>query len=92
QMHDMVLDSLAAGLLERGIATLRFNFRGVGASEGVYDGGAGEEDDARAALATLSAEPAVDGQRLGLAGYSFGAGVAVGAAARASGIAALVLV
>lgn len=92
QMHDMVLDSLATSLLGRGIVTLRFNFRGVGASEGEYDGGAGEEDDVIAALDALAREPAVDGQRIGLAGYSFGAGVAVGAAARAPGIAALTLV
>src|SRR5262249_34552016 len=40
---------------EAGIATLRFNFRGVGTSEGSHGGGAGEQDDVRAALAALRA-------------------------------------
>lgn len=62
-----------------GYATLRFNFRGVGGSEGVHDKGQGEQDDVRAAMTTLAARlPA--GRLLGAIGYSFGAH----AAARAS--------
>jgi alpha/beta superfamily hydrolase len=60
-----------------GIAALRFNFRGVGASEGRYEGGQGEQDDVRAALANLRSVPDVDGDRIGLTGYSFGAAVAL---------------
>jgi alpha/beta superfamily hydrolase len=55
-----------------GYATLRFNFRGVGASEGSHDKGLGEQDDVRAAMATLGARlPA--GTPVGVIGYSFGA-------------------
>jgi alpha/beta superfamily hydrolase len=58
-----------------GLTTLRFNFRGAGASGGTHDGGAGEREDARAALAAL-AEHVPAGRPLGLAGYSFGSWVA----------------
>ena len=55
-----------------GYATLRFNFRGVGASEGIHDKGQGEQNDIRAAMATLAAQlPA--GRQVGVMGYSFGA-------------------
>jgi alpha/beta superfamily hydrolase len=58
-----------------GYATLRFNFRGVGASGGAHDEGRGEADDVRAALATLAAHlPA--GRPVGVMGYSFGAAMA----------------
>jgi alpha/beta superfamily hydrolase len=58
-----------------GLATLRFNFRGVGASSGVHDGGPGERRDAEAALDHL-AGLLPDRDALALAGYSFGAAVA----------------
>jgi alpha/beta superfamily hydrolase len=57
-----------------GLATLRFNFRGVGASAGVHAGGAGEQDDAAAALDALG--KAMPGGALAIAGYSFGARIA----------------
>ena len=58
-----------------GYATLRFNFRGVGTSEGIHDKGRGEQDDVRAAMATLAAHlPA--GSPVGVMGYSFGAAMA----------------
>lgn len=56
-----------------GVASVRFNFRGVGASAGVYDQGTGEQDDLLAVLAW--ADPARR-RRLWLAGFSFGAFVA----------------
>ena len=76
-MHNNVVDALCAAAIENDIAALRFNFRGTGNSEGRYDNGIGEQDDARAALAYLRALPEVDSERIALAGYSFGAGVAV---------------
>ncbi len=52
--------------------TLRFNFRGVGASEGVHDKGQGEQEDVRAAMAALAAH-LPGGAPVGVIGYSFGA-------------------
>ena len=50
-MHNKVVHTLARGLQERGLATLRFNYRGVGQSEGSYDEGRGETADALAVVA-----------------------------------------
>ena len=74
--NNNVVRALAEGALAVGVAALSFDFRGVGASEGSHDGGRGERDDARAALAAAAATPEVDASRIGLAGYSFGGGVA----------------
>ncbi len=72
-MHNKVVYQAAKALDSMGIAVLRFNFRGVGASEGSYDHGRGEEDDVRAALDYLAAE--FSGVPLLAAGFSFGAWV-----------------
>jgi len=79
-MHNNVVVALARAITERGIAVLRFNFRGAGGSEGSFGGGAGERADARAALTFLRQRPEVDPERMGIAGYSFGAAVALLAA------------
>jgi alpha/beta superfamily hydrolase len=79
-MHNKVVFQVAKVLQEQNIPALRFNFRGVGHSSGVYDEGRGEMDDARFALEFLSRRypgiPAI------IAGFSFGAwvGLRVGAA------------
>ncbi len=65
---------------EAGLATLRFNFRGVGASRGAHDQGRGEQEDVKAALALL-ADRLPGGRPVALAGYSFGAWVVAGVAA-----------
>ena len=58
-----------------GYATLRFNFRGAGGSEGTHDKGRGEQDDVTAAIKALATHlPA--GSRVGVMGYSFGAAMA----------------
>jgi alpha/beta superfamily hydrolase len=72
-MDNPVVVRCAEVAREEGIATLRFNFRGVGGSEGTHDEGRGEMDDVGHALAVLKARLA--GQPLGLLGYSFGAWV-----------------
>jgi len=59
------------------IASLRFNFRGVGRSEGKYDDGVGEQDDVRAALSFLETRDEIDSSRLALCGYSFGTMVGI---------------
>ena len=74
-MDDAVVTAIARSLGAAGVATLRFNFRGVGRSEGRHGGGSAEVDDVRAALDCLSGH--APGTRLALAGYSFGAAVAV---------------
>ena len=76
-MHNNVVDAVCQTAVENGIAALRFNFRGAGDSEGSYDNGIGERDDVRAALTCLRGLPEVDSGRVALAGYSFGAAVAL---------------
>jgi alpha/beta superfamily hydrolase len=75
-MRSIVISALFEALPERGIACLRFNFRGVEGSEGSYAEGRDEPLDVAAALdaATVAA---VDGP-LALIGWSFGADIALG--------------
>ncbi len=90
EMENNVVDAACQALVERGYAALRFNFRGVGASDGAFDEGRGEHEDARAALRCLAARPEVDERRIGLIGYSFGAMVAAEVAS--GGLRALALI
>ena len=64
-------------LTDHSIAGLRFNFRGVGRSEGQYDDGTGEQQDVKAALSFLQTRKEIDSSRLGLCGYSFGTMVGI---------------
>lgn len=77
-MDNKVVMTLARALLQLGYTAVRFNFRGVGSSEGHWDQGRGEVDDA---LAVVAAQRAA-GQPLVLGGFSFGGYVASQAAAR----------
>ena len=71
-MHNNVVAAVSRTYQKIGCTTLRFNFRGVGGSQGNYDDGIGEQEDVRAAVAYL----ADSGMRqIDLAGYSFGAWV-----------------
>ena len=79
-MHNSVVVALCRAAAARGIAALRFNFRGVGRSQGSFADGVGERADAAAALAHLPQLPEVDDDRVGIVGYSFGAAVALLAA------------
>ncbi len=90
-MDNNVVDALCDAALQEGLAALRFNFRGVGRSSGSYDNGDGEQDDVLAALQTAAER--MPAAAIGLAGYSFGAGMAARTAHRAAEpLAALILV
>ncbi|MCH7552882.1 MAG: alpha/beta fold hydrolase [Chloroflexi bacterium] len=91
-MDNNVVMAVIAGVTKRGIAALRFNFRGVGDSTGAYDGHGGEQDDVAAAVAYLLTLDEIDAHRVGLAGYSFGAMMAMGAAPHLAEVKALALV
>lgn len=71
-LHEKVTYRVARALEESGATVMRFNFRGAGRSEGVHDGGRGEQDDLRAALAHLRSVTGTD-VPVALAGFSFGA-------------------
>jgi alpha/beta superfamily hydrolase len=79
-MHFKVVFRAAKALQSAGLAVLRFNFRGVGRSEGRHDHGAGEQEDARAALFEL--QDRFPGLPLVLGGFSFGSVIALHVAAR----------
>ena len=79
-MDNKVVQTLARAFVASGWTTLRFNFRGVGASAGTHDEGRGETDDY---LAVVAHGLALSGaSALALAGFSFGAFVTTHAAAR----------
>ena len=77
-MHNKVAHTLARAFVRTGFAALRFNFRGTEESEGVYDAGDGELADALAAIEWLRAR--FPEKALWMAGFSFGAAIAVKAA------------
>jgi uncharacterized protein len=79
-MENKVVTTLAKAFVESGIATFRFNFRGVGATEGRHDEGRGETEDMLRVIE--HARRAVSHVPLHLAGFSFGGAVAVRASGR----------
>lgn len=91
-MYNNVVGALVRAVTGVGAAALRFNFRGVGASEGAYDNGAGEMEDVLAALGALRSQPEVKADRVALAGYSFGAMVMLRAASDRDDLAAVISV
>ncbi|WP_454905293.1 alpha/beta hydrolase [Variovorax gossypii] len=76
-MDNKVVQTLARAFVASGWTSVRFNFRGVGASEGVHDEGRGELEDMLNVVGQLAPEGP-----LAIAGFSFGAFVASGAVAR----------
>jgi alpha/beta superfamily hydrolase len=68
-MHNKVVQTLARAFVQCGWRAVRFNFRGVGGSAGVYDEGRGELTD----MLAVVAQTAPADQPLALAGFSFGA-------------------
>jgi alpha/beta superfamily hydrolase len=92
-MHSPVPLAIAKALSDHAserVAWVRFDFRGVGASEGSYDAGKGETDDARAAIAMLRQH--APGVPMSLAGHSFGSWVGLRAAAVDGGVEQVLLI
>ena len=71
-MYNQVVETLVEVYQDNAFSTLRFNFRGVGGSEGHYDEGKGEQEDVRSAVRYMYERGKRD---VDLAGYSFGAWV-----------------
>src|SRR3954467_5283676 len=74
-MHTKAVYQGTKGLVRAGCAVLRFNFRGVGKSEGSFTGGPGETEDFKAALDYMAQR--YPGRHLWSAGFSFGAWIAL---------------
>lgn len=91
-MYNNVVDAALEAMWTLGWATLRFNFRGVGQSEGEHAGGVGEADDAAAAVKFLAETTGLPASNMTLAGYSFGAMAATAAAPGIAGLGALTLI
>lgn len=83
-LDNKVVQTLARSFLQLGWASVRFNFRGIGASDGAWDQGRGEVEDALAVVAHARHESgsSIRASALVLAGFSFGGFVAAEAARR----------
>ena len=86
-MHFKVIFRMARALAAAGFGVLRFNFRGVGASQGSHDGGRGEKDDVAAALDEALRR---GGPPLLAGGFSFGSAMALTVGARDPRVRALI--
>jgi alpha/beta superfamily hydrolase len=89
-LHNKVVFRAARGLENANVATVRFNFRGAGASAGKHDEGEGETDDVSAAIAW--AKKHHPGRKLIVGGFSFGAWVASRVACEMPDVAAVFLI
>ena len=90
-MHNNVVDALEEGFSAIGFTTLRFNFRGVGGSQGSYGEGKGEVEDILHASQFLREQIAGDATII-LSGYSFGAWICAMAAPKMERLDGLFLV
>jgi len=88
-MDNNVILAVSRALTRKGIAGLRFNFRGVGRSQGSFGGGVPEQEDAEAALAYLVEREEIDPARVGIMGYSFGGMVALPVGGRNNAVKAI---
>jgi alpha/beta superfamily hydrolase len=75
-MDNNVVYSLSETLTQASLVSFKFNFRGVGGSQGESGQGIAEREDVEAAISFISTVREVDSKRIGLAGYSAGAGFA----------------
>jgi alpha/beta superfamily hydrolase len=81
-MNNTVVAAVAQGLLSKGFACLRFNFRGVGRSQGQYGRAMDELDDVHAALDFVAGRDEIDSSGILVSGFSFGCWVGLQAACR----------
>jgi alpha/beta superfamily hydrolase len=91
-MDNNVVLAVTKVLRDTGHSTLRFNFRGVGKSEGGYSDGTGEVEDVRAAMRFVQAEAGDSDAPIVLAGYSFGSWVAAKALIGDNSVSHLIMV
>jgi alpha/beta superfamily hydrolase len=91
-MDNNVVYSLSETLTQASLTSFKFNFRGVGGSQGKFGQGIGEREDVDAAISLVSTVKEVDSKRIGLAGYSAGAGFALPAGFHDDRISAMVAV
>jgi alpha/beta superfamily hydrolase len=89
-MHNKVVYRIARGLRRSGAVVLRFNYRGVNRSEGKYDNGVGEIEDARVALEVLRSR--YSELPFSLAGFSFGSRIILKLGCEIAGVSRLVAV
>jgi hypothetical protein len=89
-LHNKVVFRAARGLENANVATLRFNFRGAGASGGRFDGGEGEQEDVSAAIEWVKRKH--PGKKLFVGGFSFGSWVSTRVACELAEIDALFLI
>jgi hypothetical protein len=87
-MHNKVVYRIARGLRRAGAVVMRFNYRGVNLSEGQYDNGVGETEDARAALAAMRSR--YPGLPFSLAGFSFGSRIVLRLGCETPGVSQLI--
>jgi len=76
-MDNNVVYSLSETLTQASFVSFKFNFRGVSGSQGEFGQGIGEQEDVEAAISFITTVKEVDSKRIGLAGYSAGAGFAL---------------
>jgi uncharacterized protein len=89
-MYDGVLDTIDGVARRHRFATIRFNFRGVGASSGRYDNGVGEVDDLLAVVEWTRTRIGV--KPLWISGYSFGSNITWRALDRSGAVEGVLLV
>ena len=91
-MQDPVVVAICDAADRFGIVTLRFNFRGVGGSEGEFSNGRREREDVTAALDVLKQWPGLGGEIVAIVGYSFGASMVLSGLGRYKFVRSLVLI
>ena len=91
-MNDAVVSEICRLSAGEGMFALRFNFRGVGGSQGEFTNGKQEHNDVKAALSVMRDWPGVDRKRVAVAGYSAGATIMLDGLRHLGGAAALVLI